>query len=87
MVGEVEERWSARRWQAWPAPRELPGYLGKVVHLPHDLPVSHGEGGIPAFLQDTENNPDAAAPGPDASVPPTVTLNYGINLPCLVSPH
>lgn len=65
----------ARRWQAWPAPRELPGYLGKVVHLPHDLPVSHGEGGIPAFLQDMENNPDAAALGPEASVPPRVTLN------------
>lgn len=23
--------------------------------------------------------------GPEASVPPTVTLNWGINLPCLVS--
>lgn len=56
-------------------PRNLPGHLGKIVHLPHYLPVSHGEGGIPAFLQDTENNPDAAALGPEASVPPTVTRN------------
>lgn len=64
-----------RRRQAWPAPKELPGHLGKVFHLPCYLPVSHGEGGIPAFLQDMENDPDAAALGPEASVPPTVTLN------------